>query len=79
MSFVRPEHVQKLVEGLVATLWSKAIQTHLVVPFRRLSYQEAMTRFGSDKPDLRYDIQVCRAFSFCLPYLQWLIGLLTSL
>ena len=54
MSFVREEEIYDLVEGLVVTLFAEAAGIALPAPFPRLSYAEAMTSYGSDKPDLRF-------------------------
>jgi len=54
-SFVGPEDVMSLVERVLVALWDEAGHT-IESPFRRLSWREAMERYGSDKPDLRYDL-----------------------
>ncbi len=58
MSFVGEEDVFSLVEGLMAALWRDALGVDVAVPFERLRYREAMDRFGSDKPDLRFDFPI---------------------
>lgn len=59
MSFVDQEDVLELIERLFTEL-CRAVVPHkrLVTPFRRLTYAEAMERYGSDKPDLRYDLEL---------------------
>jgi aspartyl-tRNA synthetase len=52
MSFVNPEHIYELIEGLFASVF-KLIGVELQTPFPRFSFAEVMDRFGSDKPDLR--------------------------
>src|SRR5437588_1807840 len=52
MSFATPEQVYRLVEGLFARIF-RLIDVELETPFPRLTFAEAMRRFGSDKPDLR--------------------------
>ena len=52
MSFATPEQVYKLVEGLFARIF-RLIDVELQTPFPRLTFADAMRRFGSDKPDLR--------------------------
>jgi aspartyl-tRNA synthetase len=58
MSFVEREDVLTLVEGLYAEIWQQVAGVELELPFLRLSYAEAMRRYGSDKPDLRYDLEI---------------------
>jgi aspartyl-tRNA synthetase len=56
MSFATEEDVQNIVEGLVAALWKDVLGIELPRPFQRLTYAEAMEKYGSDKPDLRFDL-----------------------
>jgi len=58
MSFVREDDVFQLVEGLMTHLWREALKVEIQTPFPRLTYQEAMLRFGSDKPDLRFGLEL---------------------
>lgn len=58
MSFVEEEDVMGIVEGMVADVFEKAKGIKLNRPFRRLTYQEAMDRFGSDKPDMRFAMEL---------------------
>ena len=59
MSFVEEEDVLGLIEGLYAGLVRELTpQFKVKTPFQRLSYADAMTRFGSDKPDLRYGLEM---------------------
>ncbi|MCS7169581.1 MAG: aspartate--tRNA ligase, partial [Candidatus Kapabacteria bacterium] len=58
MSFVSREDILSLTEGLFAELWSEVLTVELPTPFPRLTYREAMTRYGSDKPDLRYGLEL---------------------
>ena len=54
ISFPTEEEIFALVEGMVATIWREAAGIELSVPFPRLSYEDAMDGYGSDKPDLRF-------------------------
>lgn len=54
MSFVTREDVYQIVEGMLAQIWRDAIGTEIPTPFPRMTYQDAMNRFGSDKPDVRW-------------------------
>ncbi|MFP4484029.1 MAG: aspartate--tRNA ligase [Spirochaetaceae bacterium] len=56
MSFVSKEDIFEVVEGMLANVFAKALNVELALPFPRLDYQEAMDTYGSDKPDLRYDL-----------------------
>ncbi|MFQ5914228.1 MAG: aspartate--tRNA ligase [Nitrospinota bacterium] len=66
MSFAGWEDVFGVVEGLMADLFRECIGVEAPTPFPRLSYDVAMSRYGSDKPDLRYDL--------CLKDLSELVG-----
>lgn len=59
MSFVEEEDVMQVVEGMVADVFDKALGIQLQKPFRRMPYPEAMERYGSDKPDLRFAMELC--------------------
>ena len=58
MSFVDEQAVNDAMEGLVRHLFKEALDVELPDPFPRMSYAEAMDRFGSDKPDLRIDLEL---------------------
>ncbi|HET7321903.1 MAG TPA: aspartate--tRNA ligase [Longimicrobiaceae bacterium] len=58
MSFVTEEDVYRVGEGMIAALWKEILGVELTTPFPRLSYAEAMLRYGTDKPDLRYGLEI---------------------
>ncbi|HEX6684941.1 MAG TPA: aspartate--tRNA ligase, partial [Candidatus Limnocylindrales bacterium] len=58
MSFVTQDDVIELGEAIVSALWRELAGHAIEGPIRRLSYAEAMDRFGSDKPDLRYGVEL---------------------
>jgi len=58
MSFIEEADVQELMEQLMVDLWRDLLGVQLTPPFQRLTYDECMRRFGSDKPDLRFDMEL---------------------
>jgi len=58
MSFVQPEDIFNAVEGMMALLFKELKGLDLAGPFRRLSYADAMSLYGCDKPDLRYGLEL---------------------
>ena len=58
MSFVTEEDIYELSEGLMKKLFKGAIGVDLKTPFPRLKYSESMTRFGCDKPDTRFVLEL---------------------
>ncbi len=58
MSFVTREDVLALVEGMMGHLFKKTLGVELPAKFVRIPYDEAMDRFGSDKPDLRFGMEL---------------------
>lgn len=58
MSFVDEQHVRDLVEELISTVFHEVNNVKMETPFPTLSYKDAMKRFGSDKPDLRYAVEL---------------------
>jgi aspartyl-tRNA synthetase len=57
-SFLSQEQIMQLMEGLVRALFREVLGVALPDPFPRLSYREAMRRYGSDKPDLRVSLEL---------------------
>lgn len=61
MSFATGEDVMRTVEGIIRRLWSTLMKDPAPSgPFERMSYQDAMSRYGSDKPDTRFGMQISR-------------------
>ncbi len=58
MSFVDEEDVLSLMEDYVRTVYRELLDVEIETPFPRLSYHRAMEDYGSDKPDLRYDLKI---------------------
>ncbi|MDC0746561.1 aspartate--tRNA ligase [Polyangium mundeleinium] len=58
MSFITEEDIYTTMEGLIARAWKDVLDVDLPRPFRRMSYREAMLKYGSDKPDLRFGLEL---------------------
>jgi aspartyl-tRNA synthetase len=69
LSFVQPEDVMAVVEGMISLLFKELKGIEVKRPFARLTYQEAMNRFGSDKPDMRFGLEL-RDFTDALRHCQ---------
>jgi aspartyl-tRNA synthetase len=61
MAFPDREFLFALIERIVARVWRECIGVVLGTPFQRMSYDEAMLRFGIDRPDLRYGMEIQEA------------------
>lgn len=59
MSFVTAEQVMDVMERLLSRIFEDILGQKLELPLPRLSYDEAMSRFGSDKPDIRFGLELC--------------------
>lgn len=58
MSFVGEEDVFSLTEGLISNIVQETIGVDVKTPFRRMTYQQAMDSYGTDKPDIRFDLRI---------------------
>ncbi|MDD3411198.1 MAG: aspartate--tRNA ligase [Eubacteriales bacterium] len=58
MSFIEPEDIQSVVEGAYAHLFKELKGIELQLPLRRLTWRDAMARYGSDKPDTRFGMEI---------------------
>jgi len=58
MSFVEEKDVQELVEGLMKNIFKKVHNVDLKTPFTRITFHDAMSKYGSDKPDLRFELEL---------------------
>jgi len=58
MSFVGEEEIIQLTEGMMATLFKDVLDLEMTPPFQRLSYAEAVGRYGLDKPDTRFGFEL---------------------
>jgi len=57
MSFATERDVQDIIEGLFRRIFKDAMGLEIASPFRRMTYDECMSRYGSDKPDLRFGLE----------------------
>ena len=59
MSFADEEDIMAVNEGFLKTLFDEFLHQPLEIPFKRMTWKEAMNRFGSDKPDTRFGLELC--------------------
>jgi aspartyl-tRNA synthetase len=64
MSFISPEDIYAVMEGMISRVWRECIGVEVPVPFPRLPYERAMLEYGSDKPDLRFDLRITELTDF---------------
>ncbi len=58
MSFITQEDILALTERFIATAWKEILGIDVETSFRRMSFHEALNRYGSDKPDIRYGLEL---------------------
>ncbi|MEC7610113.1 MAG: aspartate--tRNA ligase, partial [Verrucomicrobiota bacterium] len=58
LSFVDREEMYALIEGLMQHVWKDVLAVDIKAPFKRMSYYEAMDRYGVDKPDMRFEMEL---------------------
>ena len=58
MSFVNEDDIMTINEGLIKRLWKEMLGVDVQTPFMRMPWDEAMGRFGSDKPDTRFGLEI---------------------
>jgi aspartyl-tRNA synthetase len=58
MSFIEREDIYNLIEGLLKRVWKTALNIDVPTPFKRISFEEALNRFGIDKPDTRFAMEL---------------------
>lgn len=64
MSFIDQEDILALIEKLLAEIWAEVKGYQIPLPIPRMSYHDAMNRFGSDKPDLRFGYELTDMTAF---------------
>src|SRR5471032_1826499 len=70
MSFIDQDDIIALGEDIVAALWREILAYEIPLPISRMTYADAMNRYGSDKPDLRFDNELvdCTEFFAQTPF-----------
>ncbi|MCS7215537.1 MAG: aspartate--tRNA ligase [Thermodesulfovibrio sp.] len=58
MSFVKPDHIIEIVEEMLFKCFKEVLGISIEIPFKRLTYEEAFNKYGSDKPDLRFGLEI---------------------
>ena len=58
MSFITQDDILALTERFIATAWKEILGIEVATPFRRMSFHESLNRYGSDKPDIRYGLEL---------------------
>jgi aspartyl-tRNA synthetase len=58
MSFIDREDIYALIEGLLKRVWKTALNVDVPTPFKRISFEEALNRYGIDKPDTRFGMEL---------------------
>ena len=58
MSFIDREDIYTLIEGLIKRVWKIALNVDVPTPFKRISFEEALNRYGIDKPDTRFAMEL---------------------
>ena len=58
MSFIDREDIYALIEGLLARVWKTALDIDIPTPFPRVAFEDVMNRWGIDKPDTRFDMEL---------------------
>ena len=64
MSFIDQEDILAVAEKIVARVWKEAVNYDIPLPLKRMTYADAMSNYGSDKPDLRFDNQLVDMTTF---------------
>src|SRR5882757_636333 len=58
MSFIEREDIYALIEGLLKRVWKTALNIDVPTPFKRITFEEALNRYGIDKPDTRFGMEL---------------------
>ena len=58
MSFIDEEDIYSIIEGFLKKLWKETLNIDIKTPFPRISYEEAMSKYGTDRPDTRFGLEL---------------------
>ena len=58
MSFIEERDIMTIIENMLSKIFKEVLGKEIQTPFLRMSYDEAMLRFGSDKPDTRFQMEI---------------------
>ncbi|MBR9676885.1 aspartate--tRNA ligase [Candidatus Woesearchaeota archaeon] len=58
MSFVDENDIYSIMEGMIVKIWKEVLGINIKTPFNRISYQESLNRFGTDRPDTRFGLEL---------------------
>ena len=59
LSFINEQEVMDVAEGMIVAIFKRVLDLDLVIPFPQITYDEAISRFGLDRPDLRFGLELC--------------------
>ncbi|MCK5695649.1 MAG: aspartate--tRNA ligase [Desulfobacula sp.] len=59
LSFINEQEIMAISEGMIVAIFKKVLNIDLVTPFPQITYDDAMTKFGLDRPDLRFGLELC--------------------
>lgn len=58
MSFIDEEDIYSIMDGMIKKIWKEVLNIDIKTPIKRITYDEAMDKYGSDKPDLRFGLEL---------------------
>ena len=64
MSFINQDNIIEIIEGILKKIWKEVLNVEIKTPFQRMTYEEAMKKYNSDKPDLRKNKNDPKEFAF---------------
>lgn len=64
MSFINEIHIQTIIENMMKKIFKEILNINLNIPFTRMEYEIAMNKYGSDKPDLRFNLELHEGNNF---------------